>query len=72
VFAGQDPSPGRRAQNGMSVTELAERWETANRSRQNQRTGDWIGWSPRTAKINRDNFVGYILPVLGDRGPPRR
>ncbi len=51
----------------MSVTELAERWETANRPRQNRRTGEWIGWSPKTAKLHRDNFVRYILPVLGDR-----
>lgn len=67
VESGQHPQPGRRAQDAMSVTELAERWEAANRPRQNQRTGEWIGWSPKTAKTHRDNFVRYILPALGKR-----
>ena len=51
----------------LTVAELAERWEASNRPRQNKRTGDWIGWSPKTAKTHADNFRLYILPVLGDR-----
>lgn len=35
--------------------------------RQIERTGDWIGWSPKTAKTHADNFRRYILPTLGDR-----
>ena len=50
-----------------TVSEVAERWESANRPRQNARTGEWVGWSPKTAKTHRDNFVRYILPSIGDR-----
>ena len=52
---------------GMTVADIADRWEAANRPRQNKRTGDWIGWSPKTAKTHHDNFRLYILPLLGER-----
>ncbi len=48
------------------LRELAARWQRANRPRQDQRTGQWIGWSPKTAKTHADNFRAYILPTLGD------
>jgi integrase len=50
----------------LTLRELAERWQRANRPRQDQRTGQWIGWSPKTAKTHHDNFRSYILPTLGD------
>jgi integrase len=50
----------------LRMRELAERWQRANRPRQNRRTGQWIGWSPKTAKTHLDNFRAYILPTLGD------
>jgi hypothetical protein len=56
---------GRR--NALSMALLAERWQKANRPRQNDKTGDWIGWSPKTAKTHADNFRLYILPTLGAR-----
>jgi len=58
-------APARRG--GMTVEELAERWQQTNRPRRNDRTGEWIGWSPKTAKTHADNFRSYILPTLGDR-----
>jgi integrase len=50
----------------LTMGELAERWMRANQPRQNRRTGQWIGWSPKTAKTHGDNFRTYILPKLGD------
>ena len=55
----------------LTVNELAQRWQEANRPRQNPRTGDWIGWSPSTAKTHADNFRLYILPTLGKRDVAR-
>lgn len=52
---------------GITVAEVAERWQAANRPRQNKRTGAWIGWSPKTAKTHAFNFRRYILPTLGRR-----
>ena len=49
---------------GLTFAELASRWEHANRSRQVERTGEWVGWSPKTAKTHRDNFERYIFPKL--------
>jgi hypothetical protein len=57
------PSPNADV---LTFRELAARWQRANRPRQNQRTGQWIGWSPKTAKTHADNFRAYILPTLGD------
>jgi hypothetical protein len=48
----------------LTMRELAERWTSSNQPRQNRATGQWIGWSPKTAKTNRDNFQSYILPRL--------
>ena len=59
-------SPTSR-KNMLPFAQLAERWQKANRPRQNERTGDWIGWSPKTAKTHADNFRLYILPTLGPR-----
>ena len=66
VESGERPSPkspARARPSGMTVTELADRWEAAHRPRQNERTGQWIGWSPKT---HRDKFRRYILPTIGD------
>ena len=60
----EGPSNRRK---GLPVEELAVRWQQANRPRQNERTKDWIGWSPKTAKTHADNFRLYILPTLGGR-----
>ena len=57
------PSPNADV---LTLRELAARWQRANRRRQNQRAGQWIGWSPKTAKTHADNFRAYILPTLGD------
>jgi integrase len=54
-------TPGR----GPSVAEIAAAWQEANRPRQDPRSGDWIGWSPKTAKTVADNFRHHILPVIG-------
>ena len=50
----------------LTIRELAERWMRANQPRQNRRTGQWIGWSPKTAKTHGDNLRTYILPKLGN------
>lgn len=50
----------------LTLRALAARWQSTNRPRQNQRTGQWIGWSPKTAKTHADNFRAYILPTLGN------
>lgn len=68
VENGRTPEPARRPKvNVLTVAVLAQRWQAANRPRQNERTGDWIGWSPKTAKTHADNFRNYILPTLGGR-----
>src|SRR5689334_23591424 len=67
IEAGRDPEANhrRRSTAGITFSALAERWEEANAPRQNARTGDWIGWSPKTAKTHRHNFEQYILPSIG-------
>lgn len=68
VERGEPPEPARKPKpDDLTVAALAERWQSANRPRQNPRTGDWIGWSPKTAKTHADNFRRYILPTLGER-----
>jgi len=69
VEGGRDPESNhrRRGAAGLTVAELAERWEQANAPRQTPRTGGWIGWSPKTAKTHRHNFEHYILPSIGHR-----
>jgi integrase len=61
----------RRSSGGLTVAELAERWQQAHRPRQHSRTAEWIGWSPKTAKTHADNFRCYILPTLGDHDASR-
>jgi len=67
VESGQDLDRRGPKRAGLNVAELAERWQQANRPRQNSRTGEWIGWSPKTAKTTADNMRLYILPKLGHR-----
>jgi integrase len=68
VEEGRAPAPRPlRKPDVLTVRELAERWQRANRPRQDRRTGQWIGWSPKTAKTHLDNFRAYILPTLGAR-----
>jgi integrase len=50
---------------GPTVADLARDWQAANQPRQAGRTGDWVGWSPKTAKTVSDNFRLHILPVMG-------
>lgn len=57
----------RPASRGLTVREVADRWQQANRPRRHERTGDWIGWSPKTAKTHADNFRSYIFPAIGAR-----
>jgi integrase len=67
VEEGRAPTArARRKADVLTMRELAERWQRAKRPRQNRRTGQWIGWSPKTAKTHLDNFRAYILPTLGD------
>jgi len=61
----------RPAGGGLTVREVAERWQQAHRPRHHERTGDWIGWSPKTAKTHADNFRAYILPAIGAREAAR-
>jgi integrase len=67
VESGREIERSQRPGGGLTLAELAERWQQANRPRRNQRTADWIGWSPKTAKTHADNFRLYILPALGAR-----
>jgi hypothetical protein len=70
VEEGRAPSVrAPRSANVLTMDELAERWMRANRPRQNSRTGQWIGWSPKTAKTHRVNFRTYILPKLVAANP---
>ena len=59
-----EPSGGR---SGPTVAELAAAWQEAHRPHQDRRSGDWLGWSPKTAKTVDDNFRCYLLGVLGRR-----
>jgi len=68
VEAGRDPERrSRPSSSGPTVADLAERWQAVNAPRQNPRTNDWIGWSPKTARTHRDNFKKHILPAIGHR-----
>jgi integrase len=60
-YSEQREKPG----GGPSVAEVAEAWQEANRPRQDRRSGDWLGWSPKTAKTVADNFRLHILPAIG-------
>ena len=65
VERGEDIPRRRRQDDRVTFAEVAERWARAHRPRQNERTGEWIGWSPKTAKTHEDNFRLYLLPALG-------
>jgi integrase len=68
VEQGRAPEPRRPPKSDvLTVREIADRWQAANRPRQSKRTQDWLGWSPSTAKAQAFNFRRYILPTLGDR-----
>ncbi len=67
VESGQELDGSGPRRDGVTFVELAERWQQANRSRRNGRTGEWVGWSPKTAKTNADNFRMDIFPRLGRR-----
>ena len=64
VESGRGVEP-KRAGSEPTVTEIAAAWQEANRPRQDPRSSDWIGWSPKTAKTVADNFRCHILPVIG-------
>ncbi len=66
IESGRDPEPAG-VRNGPTVAEVAEAWQEANRPHQDRRSGDWIGWSPKTAKTVADNFRCYLLASLGRR-----
>lgn len=69
VEAGRVPAPASpgSGDGGVTVAQLAERWQRAHRPRQDEKTGAWSGWSPKTAKTTADNFRLYLLPALGRR-----
>lgn len=54
VENGRVPEPARKPKaNVLTYASLAARWEAANRPRQNERTGDWIGWLPKDGQDAR-------------------
>jgi hypothetical protein len=65
VESGRYPEERADPRRGPSVAEIAAGWQEANRPRQDPRSGDWIGWSPKTAKTVADNFRLHILPAIG-------
>jgi len=70
VASGRASLPGsddqQASRRGPTVADLARDWQEAFRPRQDKRTGDWLGWSPKTAVTVRDNFRLHILPAIGD------
>jgi hypothetical protein len=69
VESGVRPEPVGRG--GLSVADLAGLWQEAHRPRQHRRSGDWMGWSPKTAMTVGDNFRSYLLSALAGDAPPR-
>lgn len=67
VESGREIERSRRPGGVVTVAQLAERWQRAHRPRRNARTGDWVGWSPKSAKTHADDFRLYILPTIGAR-----
>lgn len=63
------------SQNGTTtvptVEELASAWQRAHRPRPARGSGDWLGWSPKTALTVADNFRFHILPAIGTRRADR-
>ena len=66
VESGHD-APSQGGRRGPLINELAQWWQQSNRPRRDPRSGDWMGWSPKTAKTVRDNFRFHILPAVGRR-----
>ncbi|MGH3628105.1 MAG: tyrosine-type recombinase/integrase [Sciscionella sp.] len=64
VEAGDAPEPGGR-RTGPTVAELAAAWQEVKRPHRDRRSGEWLGWSPKTAKTVEDNFRSYLLPMIG-------
>ena len=50
---------------GPTVAELARDWQEVNQPRQQRKTAEWVGWSPKTAVTVADNFRIHILPAIG-------
>ena len=65
VESGRYPDHQEKPAHGLTVGEIAKAWQEANRPRQDRRSGDWLGWSPKTTKTVGDNFRHHILPVIG-------
>jgi hypothetical protein len=63
--AGGAPEPVARR--GPTVSDLASLWQEANRPHCDRRSGDWMGWSPKTAKTVEDSFRSYLLDTVGRR-----
>lgn len=68
IGSGQLPAPlaEQPSRHGPTVADLARDWLEAHQPRQDRRSGDWIGWSPKTEVTVRDNFRLHILPVIGN------
>ena len=65
VESGRYPQQRADRGPGPTVGDIAAAWQEANRPRQDRRSGDWLGWSPKTAKTVADNFRLHILPAIG-------
>ncbi len=65
VEQGRYPSESERTGGAKTVSDIAAAWQEANRPRQDSRSGDWIGWSPKTAKTVSDNFRLHLTPAIG-------
>lgn len=65
VETGQGAEHREASGPGPSVTEIAQAWQEAHRPHRDRRSGDWLGWSPKTAKTVADNFRFHILPAIG-------
>ncbi|MGH9075492.1 MAG: tyrosine-type recombinase/integrase, partial [Acidimicrobiales bacterium] len=65
VESGRIPERQATSRRGPTVAELAGAWQEANRPYRDRRSGDWVGWSPKTARTVADNFRSHILPAIG-------
>jgi hypothetical protein len=60
VESGRAPEPsGGRSE--PTVAELAAAWQEVHRPHQDRRSGDWLGWSPKTAKTVGTNPTKPII-----------
>ncbi len=67
VESGEGGSRHPRPNRGTSVSHLAQMWQEANRPARDAKSGEWSGWSPKTAKTVGDDLRLYILPAIGTR-----